>query len=259
VITRAEFETLVGTIQPDMTPRARRQFATRYASALIAAQKAHEMGLDKGQEFEQHMNIARLSIVSEELTRALQDRAQISDKEIEDYYRKNMEDYEEAALQRMFIPRIQQLPTPKEKLSDAQDKERKQSSEKTMKAEADRLRARAAAGEDFNALQDEAFELAGIHMGPSNTSMGKTQRGTLSPKQTPVFDLKPGEVSALLDEPSGYIIYRLIEKTTQPLEEVQGDIRSTLRAKRMQEQVQSLLDSATPALDDRYFGTQNAP
>jgi hypothetical protein len=27
----------------------------------------------------------------------------------------------------------------------------------------------------------------------------------------------------------------------------------------MQEQVQSLLDSATPALDDRYFGTQNAP
>lgn len=259
VVTRAEFERMIAAIQPKMAAPARRSFATRYGELVAMAQKAHEMGLDQGQEFEQHMEVARLSILSEELNQALRERTQISDKDVLDYYRQNIATYEEADLQRMFVPRVQQLPTPKNKPSEAEAAARKQESENTMKAEAERLRARAVAGEDFNALQDEAFRLAGIHSGPSNTNLGKTRRSALPPDQIFVMDLKPGEVSAVIPDLSGYIIYRVGEKTTEPLDQVQDDIRNTLSAKRVQEQLQGLLETAKPVLDESYFGSQNIP
>jgi len=48
VITRAEFEKILDAVQPNMPSRVRRQFAMRYASALAMAEKAQELGLDKG-------------------------------------------------------------------------------------------------------------------------------------------------------------------------------------------------------------------
>jgi hypothetical protein len=38
VITRAEFEKIMDAVQPNMPPRARRQFATRYSNALVMSQ-----------------------------------------------------------------------------------------------------------------------------------------------------------------------------------------------------------------------------
>lgn len=256
-ITRAQFEKLVADIQPNMSLPAQQQFANRYAQTLVLAQKAHEMGIDQGQEFEAHMEIARVSILAEALTDAFREKAQISEKEVEDYYHGHLADYEQVNLQRMFIPRIQQLPTPKEKLTEEQQKARKEESENTMKAEADKLRARAVAGENFNALQDEAFELAGIHAGSSNTNLGATRRGELPPNQAFVMDLKPGEVSSIITDLSGYIIYRVDSKNTEPLSQVQNDIRDTLAGQGVQDQLKSLLEAANPVLDEHYFGPEN--
>src|SRR5271170_2085962 len=105
VITRAEFEKIVDAVQPNMPPRARRQLATRYANALVMSQKAHEMGLDQGPKFEERMNLARIQILSQALSQAVQEKAaQISDKDIDDYYHNNSVAYEEVDLQRIFIP-----------------------------------------------------------------------------------------------------------------------------------------------------------
>jgi hypothetical protein len=256
VITRAQFEKLVADIQPDMSLPSQRQFAARYAETLILAQKAHEMGIDQGQEFDEHMEIARVSILSEALSDALHEKAQISEKEIEDYYHRHLADYEEANVQRMFVPRIQQLPTLKEKLTEEQQRARKQESENAMKAEAEKLRARAVAGENFNTLQDEAFELAGIHAGPSNASLGEMRRSQMPANQAFVMDLKPGEVSSIITDPSGYIVYRVDSKTTEPLSQVHSDIRDVLVGQRVQEQLKSLLEAANPVLDERYFGPE---
>ena len=48
VITQAEFEHVMDAIQPKMPARDRREFALRYVDALIMAEKAEQMGLDKG-------------------------------------------------------------------------------------------------------------------------------------------------------------------------------------------------------------------
>ena len=86
----------------------RREFATRYANALVMAKKAEQMGLDKGQSFEEQMKVARIQILSQELNREIQREAsQISDKEIAEYYQDNSSYFEQAEVERIYIPRTQ--------------------------------------------------------------------------------------------------------------------------------------------------------
>src|ERR1700722_11702562 len=81
VITRAQFEKLLDAVQPGMPARARRSFADRYARALVMGQKAEEMGLDKSASYDERMKLQRIQVLSQELSKALQDKAsQITDK-----------------------------------------------------------------------------------------------------------------------------------------------------------------------------------
>lgn len=257
VVTRDEFEKLVAAIQPMMPPRARRQFATRYADALVRAQKARQMGLDQGPQYELHMKLMRIQVLAQALNQAMQEKAsQISDKDIEDFYNGNLADYEEVDLQRIFVPFTQQLPASKTKLSEAEEQKRSKASEATMKSEANKLHTRAVAGESFNKLQAEAFLLAGIKSKSPTTAMEKTRRNGLPPSQVSVMELKTGAVSAVLSDQSGYFIYKVGAKKTLPLDDVKEEIRGTMRTKRIQEEMQALQQSATPTLDESYFGPE---
>jgi hypothetical protein len=255
VITRAEFERLLESIQPNMPPRVRRQFATRYSAALVMATKAHQMGLDQGTKFDDRMKLARIQILSQSLNQAIQEKAgQISDQDLQDYYNKNADAYQEADLQRIFVPHSQTFPASQVKLSAAEEKKRNKDGEAAMKAEADKLHARAVAGENMAKLQDEAFQLAGMKGKAPSTKMGEQRRNGLPPTQASVMDLKTGEVSQIFSDQSGYFIYKVGAKDTQPLEKVKDEIRTTLRTQRVQEQMQAVQQASTPVLDDKYFG-----
>lgn len=260
VITRAEFEKLLDAVQPNMPARVRRQFATRYATALAMSQKAHEMGLDQGPKFQDRMELMRIQVLSQEFNQAVQEKAgQISDKDIEDYYQAHSADYEEADLQRIFVPHSLQLPASKPKLSAAAEKQRQKDAEATMKKEADKLHARAAAGEDFAKLQAEAVTVAGLKTKAPNTKMGEVRHNGLPPAHASVMDLKAGEVSPVISDPSGYYIYKVVSKDVEPLDKTKEEIRGALRSQRMQEQMQAVQQSATPTLDEAYFGPEMPP
>jgi PPIC-type PPIASE domain len=260
VITRAEFEKILDTVQPNMPPRVRRQFATRYSMALVMAQKAHEMGLDQGPKFEDRMKLMRMQVLSQAFNQAVQEKAgQISDKDIEDYYHNHSADYEEANLQRISVPRSQQAPASKVKLSNAAEEKRRKDAEEVMQKEADKLRARAVAGEDFSKLQEEATQLAGIKSKAPSTKMGEVRRNSLPPAHASVMDLKTGEVSPLISDQSGYYIYKVGAKEVEPLDKVKEEIRGALRSQRMQEQMQAVQQSAVPSLDENYFGPDMPP
>lgn len=257
LITRAQFEKVVEAVQPQMNSRARRQFASRYANALIMSSKAHEMGLDQGAEFEQRMQLARIQVLSQMLGQAEQKKAaEISDKEIEDYYKGNEASFEEGEVLRIFIPRIQQLPTPKEKLSEAEDQKRTKESEDAMQKEADTLRKRAVAGEDFDKMQAEAFKVAGIQSKSPTAKMDKVRRNHLPPSQAAAMDLKGNEISAVLSDQSGYFVFKMVKKETLALDAVKDEIKGTLRSQKMQDQMQEIEHSATANLDEAYFGPE---
>jgi hypothetical protein len=257
VITREQFEKLVDAIQPNMPVRARRQFANRYANALVMSQKAHDMGLDQGPKFEQRLQLARVQILSQSLSQAIQEKAgQISDQDIQDYFDKNKAEFQEATLHRIFIPRVQQQATSKIKLSEAEEAKRSAAGEAAMKAEAQKMRAGAAAGGDLNKLQEEAFQVAGIKAKSPTTDMGKVRRSSLPPNQAAVMDLKTGAVSELLSDQSGYFVYKVGAKDAPTVDGVKEEIRGTLRSQRMQDEMQAVEKSATPALDEAYFGPE---
>jgi len=260
VITRAEFEKLIEVIQPSMPVRVRKQFANNYARALVMSQKAEQMGLDKDPSFEEHMRLARIQVLSQAFNKAVQDKAaQISDQEIEDYYHANTAKFEQADLDRIYIPKTQQPPPPPAKGAAAGPPARPADSEAAMKAEADKLHTRAVAGEDFTKLQADAYQAAGIKATAPTAGMAKVRRTSLSPNQVTVMDLKPGAVSDVIADQNGYYIYKVKSKEVLPLDQARDEIKATLRAERVQEAMKAAQESATPILNDSYFTPMPPP
>jgi len=254
--TREQFERLLNAIQPNMPPRGRRQLANRYVNALIMSQKARQQGLDQGPTFEQRMSLARIQILSQLLNQSMQEKAaQVPEQDIKDYYDKNSADFNEVHLHKVFIPRTQ-TQNSKVKLSKEEQEKATKQGEVTMKAEADKIRTRAAAGEDLNKLQEEAFQVAGIKTKSPSTDMGEVRRNGLPAAQAPVMDLKTGAVSEVFSDASGYFVYKVGAKETIPLEKVEDEIRGTLRGQRLQAEMQAVQQSATITLDETYFGPE---
>jgi parvulin-like peptidyl-prolyl isomerase len=263
VVTRAEFEQLVAAVAPTIAAPARKQLASQYGMALVMVHKAHELGLDQGPRFQELMRVARIGVLTKELSAKLQEQAEkISDKELETYYHNNEASFQEVDLQRIFIPRSKQTPDSKDKPSDdaaAKDaaKKEQQESEDAMKKLAETMRGRAAAGEDFAKLQDEAIATSGFK-GKPPTRLGKVRRTSLPPDQGEVFNLKVGETSQLLTTPNGYLVYKVGDKDTLPMDHVREEIISTLQSQRMQDAMQTIQHSATPELNPKYFADATA-
>ena len=254
VVTRAEFDQLVDAVAPTMAPQARKQLAIQYGMALVMVHKAHEMGLDRGPKFQELMRVARIGVLTKELSQSLQEQAShVSDKEIEDYYHNNEAAFEEVDLQRLFIPRSKPLAADaKDKPADDEATKKQQESVETLKKLAETLRARAAAGEDFAKLQDEAIAASEFKSKPP-TQLGKVRRTSLPPEQAQIFSLKPGGREQLITNPNGSLVYKVGEKDKLPLDKVRDEIISTIKSQRMQESLQAIQQSATPQLNEKYF------
>jgi parvulin-like peptidyl-prolyl isomerase len=121
-----------------------------------------------------------------------------------------------------------------------------------MKKLAEMLRGRAAAGEDFEKLQAESIAASGFK-GKPPTKLGKVRRSSLPADQAEIFNLKAGETSQVITIPNGYLVYKLGEKDTLPLDKVREEIVSTLSSQRMQDAMQTIQQSATPQLNPGYF------
>ena len=245
VITRAQFELLADALHTD--PQTRHHFAKAYPQFLVMAHQAEQRGLDKQPRFQAKLNFARLQILSQELMSQIQeDAAKVPEADIEDYYRKNPGQFESLSVERIVIPnRVNQ-----------QNAEPGHEAEDAMAKEAELLRTRAAAGEDFSKLQKQAYDAAGVSgNNQPNPSLGKMRRRGLAPAHASVYDLKPGEVSPVISDPTGHYIYKLDSKGIESLDAVKKEISNTLRAQRARQMIQSLQQPFTTEVNQAYFET----
>ncbi|MGO9865088.1 MAG: hypothetical protein ACLPLR_15880 [Terriglobales bacterium] len=273
VITRAQFEKLADALQPNMPPPNLQRLASFYAQALRMEPEAEKRGLDKGPRFEEMMRFARLQTLYQELIGTLQeDSGKVPDGDIADYYKKNAASYEQATLARIYIPRAKLIaPAPVAPKAEAKDEakgevkaeekpsapqppteEQKKAAEEAMTKVAADLRARAVKGEDPDALQKEAWVAAGLKGTPQSTKMENKRRATLLPNQQAVMDLKPGEVSEVMTDPSGiHYIYKMISKETIPLDSVKQDIQRTISRERLADSMKGFQGNVD--LNSAYF------
>jgi hypothetical protein len=256
VVTRAQFEKLASAISPSMAPQVKRQLAGAYPRLLAMAHNAERLGLDKTPRVAELERFSRLQILAQEMVREIQEEsAKVSEKAIADYYQNNKAAFEQANLERIFIPaRKRTEPLPKDKSDQAAINAQQKEAEDAMTQEAEALRARAVAGEDFNKLQDEAFAAAGIKTSTSTHNLANMRRPGLPPAHQKVFDLSPAQISVVITDVSGHYIYKLDSKELLTLDTVQGEIKNKLETQNAQTAMKKIGESFSTEMNDDYFG-----
>lgn len=259
-ISREEFERLADALQPNMSPPMRRRLATDYSRVLLMSAAAEKRGLDKQSKFGEILQYYRMQILALQLNRTLQEEAgKISDAEFEEYYHKNAANFEQADFLRIFVPRNRQFVNSKPDMKEAERTAQQKAGEEEMSKLASAIRARAATGEDFDKLQKEAFTAAGFKGTPPDTKFNKARRTTLSAKEATVMELKAGEISELMSNPSGYYIYKMVSKQNLSLDEVKTEIRPILSSQRYRDAMAAFQKSDNAELNDAYFGATPKP
>ena len=241
------------------------------------ASEARKRGLDKSARVQVRTHIAVMQALAGELRDNMQEEAgKVSDADVEKYYADHKNNYEQADVERLIIPRTPQGPekedadaekpaSPAKKTTTATKAGAAKPAVKTaakpaakpamdeagMTALAAKLRARAAAGEDFAKLQAEAFKAANIPGAAPDVKMAKATRATVPPN---VFELKAGDVSELIPDSRAYLIFKMGPKTMLSLDDAKADVKTAIKNERMQASQKAVSEISTTTLNDAYFG-----
>ena len=270
VITKAEFEKLANALAPNTTPQQRKQLASVLPRLLAMSQQAKERGMDQTPQYTETLEYVKMQVLSNQLQRKLQDEAaDISDADIEKYYKDNPEAFEQYNLDRIFVPRTKQgveaeaaedddkddkLTAQQKKAKEDAEKANAQKNEEAMTKLADSLRARAAAGEDIAKLQKEAFDAGGMKIESPTVNLPSVRRNGLPQPHVGVFDLKPGEVSQVISDAGGHYIYKMNSKSMMPLDQAKNEIRGKIQNDRLREKMEKLNASFSSVSNEAYFG-----
>ena len=269
VITKAQFEKLANSLAPNVTPQLKKQLAGLLPRLMAMSEEAKKRGLDKSPEFDERVKFVKMQVLTQELQQQVQKQASnISQTEIESYYKEHPEMFEQYNVDRIFVPRTKQVePEAKEeddkdeKLTDEQkkakeaaDKAKADQNEQEMTKLAESLRARGAAGEDFLKLQKEAFDAAGMKIESPTVNLPNVRRTGLPPGHVAVFDLKPGDVSQVISDSGGHYLYKLNSKTEVPLDQAKNEIQSKVQNDRMRDMMEKLNNSFKVDANETYFG-----
>ena len=262
VLTRADFEKFLRT--PNTPAAQKKMLADQLVPALVLQEKAHEDGLDHSPDFEKSMSIARLTILRGlELQELQKQSSKVSDTEIEDYYKQHINDYKAVSFEKLYVPKQKFVETSAVKPNDPDAEKKREASEAEMKAEADKLRAKATAGADFNKLQQEAYDFAGLKQTAQSTRMENQRKSQVLAADSAIFELKAGDVSQVFNDPAGFMVYKIVEFKDLPVASVHDEIARTLQAEKMKSAMDSLTNSVKTTLDESYFGASapgaNAP
>jgi hypothetical protein len=257
IVTREQFEDLVNAINPKARIEKRRRFARDYAQLLLFDRKARQLGLDKAPDFQEFLQFKYSQALEVVLTNYMQSEAnEISDADVEKYYKEHPERFEEIALLRIFVPvreSAQARADPDNVPDVASPADRA-----AMQETAEKIQREAAAGGDFAKLEAEAYKAAQVTLEePPDVDLGdKWTIDNLPPEHKErVSKMQPGDVSPLIVHPLGWQIFKVTAKRKVPLSEA----KPWLQALRMKDAMQSLKNSIDPQLNEAYFSDPTSP
>jgi hypothetical protein len=266
-ITRAEFEKIAGGLAPSITPQLKRQLETALPRFMAMSEAAKAKGLENSEQYKETLKIAKMQILTNALTRQVQEDAdKVPPEAVEKYYKDNPEAYQQFSLDRIFVPRNKQpaaedkaeakepATEEQQKAKEAEDKAKQEKGEQELNKLADDLRARAAGGEDFTKLQKEAFDAAGTKVENPTVNLPKVRRTGLPAAQASVFELKQGEVSQVISDNGGHYIYKVVSVEVLPLDQVETEIHNKLKGERQKEMMDKYTNSFQSIPNEAYFG-----
>lgn len=286
-ITRAQFEKIAGALSPSPTiaPQLKRQLETALPRIMAMSEAAKAKGIDKSPQYLEALKVYKMNLLTQQLQRSLQEEAdKITPADVKAYYDKNPEAYEQFSLDRLFIPRFktveaeekddmedkdkgdakskepEKLTEEQQKAKEAEEQAKREKGEQELNKLADSLREKAAAGDDFAKLQKEAFEASGTKVENPTVNLPKVRRTGLPPAHSAVFELKAGEVSAVVSDNGGHYIYKVVSKQVLPLDDsLTTEIHNKLKTERLKEMTDKYTNSFQAIPNEAYFGAAMPP
>ena len=252
VVTRAEIDSLLDLLEPNATPAARRQFAVDYARLVAASEAAKRHHLETNPAVAKQLliqqKLVHMQVLANTFYRQIEAEASnVPVPEIEKYYAGHKPDFARAEVRRLVVPK--QFSTPGARPLDAS----------ILKTRAEELRTRAAAGEDFDKLQQAAYEDLGIKAAISTTKLNMVRRTNLPAEESKVLDLDPGQVTQVLESPNAFVVLKLESKEILSLEDAKPEIIPFLQRERAEQQIRDATESGKTQFNLQYFGLASAP
>jgi len=252
VVTRGQLDSLVDALEPNASPSMHRQFAIVYARLLAASQIAERRHLDRNpvvlRELQEQLEFTRLQVLANHLLHSVQEVGQnVPVSDIQKYYADHQADFERAEVLRLWLP------------ASADTSNGQPLDVSVIKTKMEELHARAGAGEDFSALQQEAYADLGIKGNLPPTKLSIMQRENLLPDQAKAFDLRPGDVSEVLDSQGGFSIFKLVSKNFVPMEFARAEIQAVLLREHMHHVLQDSTKDIKAQFNLKYLEMSSAP
>lgn len=250
VITKAQMDALLDALMPNATPDSRRQFALNYIRMLAASGVATEKNLWKdpavAKELEARVEFTRMQVMAGSLYHRVEKLAEdVQESEIKSYYDDHAATYTQGEVQRITVMKAAVAGTP---LDPAM-----------LRTKAEELRARAVKGEDFDQLQKEAVQAFNPGGTVPPTKVATTRRSGLLATEGVVFDLKPGEVTPLVESQGAFEILKLVSRQAVPLESVRAEIKSGLTNGHLQLIMKDATKGVTANFNLAYLGLSSTP
>jgi hypothetical protein len=249
VITKAEMDALLDLMLPGASPETRRGFALNYIRILAASGVAQEKLLDHDptvtKELAVRTEFTRKQVMASSLYRRIETLAQdVQDSEIQSYYNQEAGNLIEAEVQRLSLSKLGARGTPVDVAA--------------LKIKVEEYHARAAKGEDLDQLAKE-FQTANPGSAVPSAKTATVRRNSLLPEEAIVFNLKPGEITPIVDARGAFEILKLVAVKPIPLDSVRADIKTALANGHLQLLMKDATKGVTAKFNLTYLQLPKAP
>lgn len=247
-VSREQFEQMANSVKPGMTTDAKRNFAVQYGKILAFSDQARALGLQNEPRFQEILQFVTDQLLVESLNEHFSNEyANPSDQKIEEYYKENSHQFQQANLQRVIIP------------SQPASSDIKKPTDAEQKAYVDKVRQQWVAGADPATLQKEALSRVGLTGSVPDVNLKDHTPGMIPQQQQAIFEMKPGEISQPFTDTGASYIYKMVSQNEKPLSEVKVQIAKTIHDQMMRQKIEELTEAVKPTLNEAYFGPEKKP
>lgn len=219
-------------------------FLKQYSVLLKFSKLAEAAKVDQMSPYKQRLEFTRLQLLSQAYVENYRNSIAVKDADVQAYYDKNKDNYTQAKLQVILV---------NYSASPAKEGEKAKLTEDAAKTKADGLVKQIRAGADFKKLAAESSD--DVASKAKGGDFGTIRRSDQIPDELKkaIFVLKAGECSEPVKQPNGFYIFKVVELTAQPLEEVKSIMTSQLRDEQFQEWLKTTQDTADAKVEDPAF------
>jgi peptidyl-prolyl cis-trans isomerase C len=232
----------------EQQPQRKATILKRIVQAMVVSDLARKEGFDKRADIKEQVELmVNDFIATQYLQKEIIEKIEVTDKDIELYYKANPEEFirPEVVRARHILIKV--------------DKSASEAERKEARIKAEDLLKRAKAGEDFSMLATEFSDDQGSKS--KGGDLGYFQKGVMVPEfEAVAFSMKQGQISEIVESPFGFHIIKVedkIESTIQPLEKVRDQVKKkvfeVLKKAKVEEFFDKIMKEAGVQLNTELF------